>query len=322
MLTRNNPPIICVMGPTACGKTSLAIELAKSLPIEIINVDSAQIYQGMNIGTGKPSTAILKEIPHHLMDFLDPAIPYSAAQFRQDAIRLVQEIQQRNAVPLLVGGTMLYFKILQEGINDLPDRNDVVRANIEEMANQIGWADLHQRLATIDPIRAQNIKPTDTQRIQRALEIIEITGQPMSHWLNQPKKPLDYEFINIGLMPVDSARSVLHQNIADRFDLMINQGLIEEVQSLKARGDLDMSMSSMRSVGYRQVWEYLQREITFDEMREKAIAATRQLAKRQLTWLRRWTQLLSYDFQDTNLQKKVHEIIAKHAFVSQSASRA
>lgn len=308
-----NLPIICLMGPTACGKTDLAIQLAKSLPIEIINVDSAQIYQGMNIGSGKPSSAILKETVHHLMGFLDPLIPYSAAQFRIDALKIIQEIQQRNKVPLLVGGTMLYFKVLQEGINDLPNANQAVRDNIEKMAHQMGWAQLHQHLAQIDPQRANQIRPTDTQRIQRALEIIEITGTTMSHWLNQPKEALPYHFINIALMPIETSRSVLHDNIAMRFDSMISQGLIEEVQSLKARGDLDLSLPSMRSVGYRQVWQYLHREITFEEMREKAIAATRQLAKRQLTWLRRWTPLLAYDFQDPGVLDKVSGAIKEHS---------
>ncbi len=318
----NLAPVFCIMGPTASGKTDLAIALSRDLPIEIINVDSAQIYQGMDIGSGKPSKEIQQLIPHHLMDFLDPAIPYSAAQFRQDAIRVIQDIHARKALPLLVGGTMLYFKILQEGIAQLPDRDNDIRALIEAKAKEQGWVALHEELARKDPQSAIRIKPTDPQRIQRALEIIEITGKSMSSMLNQPKVAAPFNFINIGLMPLTTERAVLHQQIEKRFDAMLAQGLIEEVQSLKARQDLNLMMPSMRAVGYRQVWQYLDNEFNFDMMREKAIVATRQLAKRQLTWLRQWLNLTTYDFLDTESLGKLKALISRYAFGSHSVTHA
>lgn len=320
MFSHFQSPIICIMGPTASGKTSLALELAKVLPIEIISVDSAQIYQGLDIGSGKPSLSVRNEIPHHLMDCLDPKIPYSAAQFRQDALKLIQDIRLRNKVPLLVGGTMLYFRILQQGVATLPDRDEKIRANIEAKAQQIGWENMHELLSKCDPLRAQQIKPNDKQRIQRALEIFEITGQPMSYWLEQPNPPLDLEFINIGLMPITTPRQRLHHAIEQRFKDMLAQGFIDEVTLLKARGDLDICMPSMRAVGYRQAWQYLQNEITFNEMKDKAIAATRQLAKRQLTWMRQWPSLMAYDFLDPMLPKVAHQLIAKHVCAPQFAA--
>ncbi|MBS0288220.1 MAG: tRNA (adenosine(37)-N6)-dimethylallyltransferase MiaA [Proteobacteria bacterium] len=311
MLEETKPKIICLMGPTACGKTDLAISLAKALPIEIINVDSAQIYLQMDIGTGKPHVSQREQIPHHLMDFLDPGIAYSAAQFRQDVLKCIQEIQARKKIPLLVGGSMLYFKILQEGISKLPQRDPSVRAKMEEVAKEKGWAYLHQVLVNHDPEIAAKIKPSDPQRIGRALEIIELTGMPVSYWLNQPKESNAFEYINIGLLPQCTPRSILHQRIQERFDAMLTAGLVDEVKSLMARGDLDLSMPSMRAVGYRQVWQFLNNELSFEMMREKAISATRQLAKRQLTWLRRWSNLLSYDFLDPQLLENVTKIIAK-----------
>ncbi len=308
-----NPLAVCLMGPTACGKTDLAISLTQHLPIEIINVDSAQIYQGLDIGSGKPSRAIREQIPHHLMDFLDPKIPYSAAQFRMHAQALMQEIHLRGNIPVLVGGTMLYFKVLQEGMSNLPDANPSIRASIEAIASQEGWAALYQKLENDDPLTASCIKPNDTQRIQRALEILEITGKPKSYWLALPKQHdlKHFRFLNIALLPLESLRSVLHERISLRFDAMLSHGLIDEVEKLKRRGDLDTSLPSIRAVGYRQAWQYLSGEITYDDMREKAIAATRQLAKRQLTWLRQWTGLNQFDFQDPEILFKVLALIGE-----------
>ncbi|MBS0288759.1 MAG: tRNA (adenosine(37)-N6)-dimethylallyltransferase MiaA [Proteobacteria bacterium] len=302
--TCQSPPIVCLMGPTACGKTDLAIALTQYFPFEIISVDSAQIYQGMDIGSAKPSLAIRSKVPHHLMDFLDPAMAYSAAQFRQDAIHTIKSIQSRNRIPLLVGGTMLYFKVLQQGISNLPQGNPNFRALLEEKAKLHGWEALHEELARLDKDRALKIKPTDSQRIQRALEVIALTGQSMSHWYSKPKDPIDFNFINIGLLPIQTARMALHERIQKRFTLMLQQGLVTEVKTLMLQG-LNLALPSMRAVGYRQVWQFLSKEITYIQMQEKAVAATRQLAKRQLTWLRHWPQLTSFDFCETALLTQI-----------------
>ncbi len=285
---------LCIMGPTASGKTDLALSLARQLPVEIINVDSAQIYQGMEIGSGMPDKTNRAEIPHHLMDFLDPACAYSAAQFRLDALKVMAQTVARGKIPLLVGGTMLYFKALQQGLSPLPVSSPLVRHQLQQEA----LSTLYQRLEQVDAISAQRISCNDSQRIQRALEIYAMTGKPMSYWLAQPKESVpDYQFINIGLMPLTTLRSELHQRIEQRFDNMLAQGLISEVEQLRARGDLDLSKPALRAVGYRQVWRYLQGEDDFIQMREKAIAATRQLAKRQMTWLRSWPNLTIVDFK-------------------------
>ncbi len=305
MIHPEKPSVLCLMGPTSSGKTDLALALAKSLPIEIINVDSAQIYQGMDIGSGKPSFEVRATIPHHLMDFLDPAIAYSAAQFQQDALSLIQQIKKKGKIPLLVGGTMMYFNILKNGISTLPTGDPIIREKIASKAKEVGWPYLHQILMKDDPVAASKIKPNDQQRISRALEIKEITGENITYWQTQPIDESPYSFTYIGLTPLSTPRSILHERIENRFDAMLSRGLVQEVEKLKLRNDLDLSKPSMRAVGYRQVWQFLQGEINYDEMRNKAITATRQLAKRQLTWLRSWSSLIEYDFQDPNMVEKI-----------------
>ena len=276
------------MGPTASGKTAAALEIARHIPSEIISVDSALVYRGMDVGTAKPTAEEQASVPHHLIDILDPRDAYSVMQFRQDAIRLVDEIAQRGRLPLLVGGTMLYFKGLRDGIDDLPPADAAIRAQIDEEAARIGMPAMHAKLAALDPATAARLKPNDSQRIQRALEIIELTGQPMSLLLEKaPKISLPFELLPLSLEP--SERSVLHDRIAARFDAMLaaaDGGLLSEVKLLRARGDLHLGLPSMRCVGYRQAWEYFDGAYDFQTLREKGIAATRQLAKRQLTWLR------------------------------------
>lgn len=286
-MTHSHKPLaVAIMGPTASGKTAAALEIARHIPSEIISVDSALVYRGMDIGTAKPTPAERATVPHHLIDILDPLEAYSAMQFRQDALRLVEDISQRDKLPLLVGGTMLYFKALRDGLDDLPQADPEVRARLDADAARIGMPAMHARLAALDPETAARLKPNDSQRIQRALEIIELTGQPMSQLLAKaPKTALPFDILAISLEPSD--RSVLHARIAARFDAMLaDGGLIKEVEALRARGDLHPGLPSIRCVGYRQAWEYLDGACDLQTMREKGIAATRQLAKRQLTWLR------------------------------------
>lgn len=310
MHNNHSPIVICLMGPTASGKTDLAINLSEYFPIEIINVDSAQIYKGLDVGSGKPSSLIRQHVPHHLMDFLDPKISYNAAQFRHDALICIKEICQRGKVPILVGGTMLYFKVLQEGLSALPQAEDTVRRRLEMQAQTEGWEALHKLLQEIDPPTADRIKPNDSQRIQRALEIAEITGKPMSFWLAQPKSaPLPIQFLNIALIPLTTSRAVLHERILHRFNTMLEGGFVAEVEILMQRGDLDESMPAIRSVGYRQIWHYLKGQLSYEQMYEKAVAATRQLAKRQLTWLRRWPNLTTFDFLAPDLLSTVLDFL-------------
>ncbi len=277
---------VAIMGPTASGKTAAALEIAAHIPSEIISVDSALVYRGMDIGTAKPTADELASVPHHLIDILDPTDSYSVMQFRNDAIRLVGDITARGKLPLLVGGTMLYFKGLKDGLDDLPQADTAIRAALDAEDAALGTPALHARLAHIDPVTAARLKPNDSQRIQRALEIFMLTGQPMSMLLEKaPKIALPFALLSIALEPSD--RSVLHARIAARFDAMLKGGsLIDEVKTLRARGDLHPNLPSMRCVGYRQTWEYLDGLYGPAELREKGIAATRQLAKRQLTWLR------------------------------------
>jgi tRNA dimethylallyltransferase len=277
--------VIAIMGPTASGKTAAALEIAKHIPSEIISVDSALVYRDMDIGTAKPNATELASVPHHLIDIIDPSEAYSVAQFLIDTKRLVSEIRARNNLPILVGGTMMYFKALINGLDDLPGADPAIRAELDAEALRIGVPGLHARLAALDPITAARLKPNDSQRIQRALEIITITGQPMSALLaQQPKAEPMFDMLPLSLEPSD--RSVLHQRIARRFDIMLEQGFLDEVRHLRLRGDLHPDLPSMRCVGYRQAWEYLDGSCTYDDMREKGIIATRQLAKRQITWLR------------------------------------
>ncbi|WP_343649237.1 tRNA (adenosine(37)-N6)-dimethylallyltransferase MiaA [Herbaspirillum sp.] len=296
MSTPQRPPLaVAIMGPTASGKTATALEIARRIPSEIISVDSALVYREMDIGTAKPTAAELAEVPHHLIDIIDPTEAYSAMQFRQDALRLTQEIAARGKLPLLVGGTMLYFKVLRDGLDELPQADPALRAQLDDEAAQLGMPALHARLATLDPVTAARLKPNDSQRIQRALEITLLTGQPMSSLLAQkPAEPLPFTLLPLALEP--SERAVLHDRIALRFDLMLQGGALErEVTALRARGDLHLGLPSMRCVGYRQMWEYLDGSIDAATLREKGIAATRQLAKRQLTWLRSMPERLSID---------------------------
>ena len=279
------PPAIFLMGPTASGKTDVAIRLAQEYPIDIISVDSSMVYHGLDIGTAKPSAAELALAPHRLIDIRDPAQPYSAADFRVDALREMAEITSKGRIPLLVGGTMLYFKVLKEGLANLPEANEVVRAEILLEAQTHGWPYIHQKLATIDPVTAARLTPNDSQRLQRALEVYYITGTPLSV-LHQAQEiqTLPYRLLEIALLPKE--RSVLHERIEKRFDLMLANGFVDEVRALKARGDLHLELPAIRSVGYRQVWEYLDGLYDAKEMRYRGIVATRQLAKRQHTWLR------------------------------------
>ncbi len=306
----NQSPIICILGPTACGKTDLSLALAQRLPIEIMNVDSAQIYRHMDIGSGKPDQTIRQAIPHHLMDILDPLESYSAGQFTQDANVAIKQIISHGKIPVLVGGTMLYFKALQQGLSTLPGSSPVIRQALTQQLHENGLQALYQRLQAIDPQRATQIKPTDPQRIQRALEIYEMTGKTMTEWLLTPATTQhDFTFINIGMLPITTPRAVLHERIALRFDQMLAAGLVDEVNNLFTRGDLHLSLPALRAVGYRQVWKYLSGEMNYELMRENAIAATRQLAKRQLTWLRSWPDLVCFDFQDKALVEKVALIL-------------
>ncbi|MBV6320358.1 tRNA (adenosine(37)-N6)-dimethylallyltransferase MiaA [Duganella sp. HSC-15S17] len=277
------------MGPTASGKTASALAIAQRIPSEIISVDSALVYRGMDIGTAKPTREERAAAPHHLIDIIDPLDSYSVAQFRNDTLRLVGEIVARGKLPLLVGGTMLYFKGLADGLDDLPGADPALRAELEEQAARIGWPAMHAKLAVLDPETAARLAPADAQRIQRALEICALSGKPMSELLAlKEKTELPFDLLSFALEPSD--RAVLHERIARRFDIMLEEGpdgnLITEVEVLRRRGDLHPGLPSMRCVGYRQAWEYLDGTIDYKTMRETGIIATRQLAKRQLTWLR------------------------------------
>ena len=281
------------MGPTASGKSALAAALAQHFPVEIVSVDSAQIYRGMDIGTAKPSVAERRSVPHHLIDIVDPTGSYSAAQFRSDAVRLIREITARGRIPLLVGGTMLYFKALREGLSELPESDAALRARIDAEAAERGWPALHAELAKVDAPTAARLKPSDAQRIQRALEIYRVTGKPMSQLLGRTKSALPFRLLELALVPSD--RAGLHRRIEFRFDAMLERGLVEELRALRERHALRPGLPSMRCVGYRQVWQHLEGEFGRDELRDRGIFATRQLAKRQLTWLRAMKTVRSFD---------------------------
>lgn len=273
------------MGPTASGKTQLAIDLAAFLPIEIISVDSALIYRGMDIGTAKPEPELLQKIPHFLINIRDPSEFYSAAEFCNDAKTIISAIHARGNIPLLVGGTMLYYRSLWQGLSILPPADQAIRQQIDARAAIEGWQTLHDELKQIDPVAAARIHPNDPQRLQRALEVFYITGKSLTYFFEHtPNETSPYHTLKLAMAPTD--RALLHQRIADRFDLMLDQGLLDEVKALHERGDLHLNLPSIRAVGYRQVWQYLEGLDTYNTMREKAIIATRQLAKRQLTWLR------------------------------------
>ncbi|MCW5659320.1 MAG: tRNA (adenosine(37)-N6)-dimethylallyltransferase MiaA [Burkholderiaceae bacterium] len=283
MKAKSTPQAMVLAGPTASGKSALALALADALPLEIVSVDSAQVYRGMDIGTAKPSAAERARVPHHLIDIVEPTERYSAARFAADAARLIGEINARGRAALLVGGTMLYVKALLEGLDVLPEADAGVRAAIDAQAAAHGWPAMHARLARVDPVSAQRLQPSDAQRIQRALEVWQLTGRPLSQAHGQ-RTQAGLALPLLALEPVE--RGWLHQRIGDRFHAMLREGLVDEVRALRARGDLHASLPSMRCVGYRQVWQALD-EGDLSNVAERGIAATRQLAKRQLTWLRR-----------------------------------
>ena len=290
--SEHKPLAIFLMGPTASGKTDLAIQLRQQLPVEVISVDSALIYRGMDIGTAKPSKAELALAPHRLIDICDPAESYSAANFRTDALREMQEISAQGKIPLLVGGTMLYYKALLEGLSPLPSADEKVRSEIEAKAALIGWGGLHQELCKIDPISAQRINPNDSQRINRALEVFYLTGKTLTELTAQKGEALPYDILQFAIAP--EQREVLHLRIEQRFHKMIELGFQQEVEKLYRRPDLNENLPSIRCVGYRQMWEYLRGDYDHDEMVFRGICATRQLAKRQITWLRGWTSPIQW----------------------------
>lgn len=301
---QHKPPAIFLMGPTASGKTDLAVRLVKEYPCEIISVDSALIYRGMDIGTAKPDASMLLQAPHRLIDILDPSEAYSAADFREDALREMADISAAGKVPLLVGGTMLYYRSLLRGLSDLPAADESVRLQLDQQAQALGWDAMHQRLHDVDPVSAARIHPNDPQRIQRALEVFELTGMSLSeHFKRQQHHDFAYDVLQLAVTPVE--RSVLHDRIEKRFHTMLELGFISEVEALYAREDLHADLPSMRSVGYRQVLKYLDGDYTYTDMIEKGIVATRQLAKRQLTWLRSEKTLEIYDSLDKSLFDRI-----------------
>ena len=295
-----DPLAVFIMGPTATGKTDLAVALVDALPMDIISVDSAMVYRGMDIGSAKPDPQILAQAPHRLIDICDPADAYSAGRFRVDALAAMEQISAAGKFPLLVGGTMLYYKALQQGIADLPEADPGIRHRLEQQAHQDGWQYMHQQLQKIDPEAARRIHPNDPQRIQRALEVYEITGRTLTDfWRQQSQNPLHYRCIKIALMPPD--RINLRKVIEQRFDHMLASGLVEEVERLYQRGDLTPELPAIRAVGYRQIWDMLSGSYGMETMRERAITATAQLAKRQMTWLRKERECNFFDPKSVKL---------------------
>ncbi|MGN6579797.1 MAG: tRNA (adenosine(37)-N6)-dimethylallyltransferase MiaA [Bordetella sp.] len=303
------PPVICLAGPTAAGKSAACLALAQRWPLEIVNVDSATIYRGMDVGTAKPGAEERALVPQHLLDIRDPAESYSAAQFRDDALRLIDEIRGRGRLPLLAGGTMLYYKVLREGLDALPQADPVLRAELEAQAAERGWPALHAELAGRDPATAARLSPNDSQRIQRALEICMLSGRPMSALLGGANKNDDARrYVTVSLEPTD--RLALHARIARRFDAMMAAGFLDEVRVLRSRGDLHPGLPSIRCVGYRQLWAHLDGETTLQEAREQGIAATRQLAKRQITWLRAQPDRMQIDCMAGDAVDRVIDAVA------------
>jgi tRNA dimethylallyltransferase len=298
------------MGPTASGKTALAVSLVERFPLEIVSVDSALVYRGMDIGSAKPDAATLARAPHHLLDIRDPTAAYSAAAFCDDARRLMADIVARGKVPLLVGGTMLYFRALLRGLDDLPHADPALRKELEAEAKARGWPALHAELAAVDPATAARLAPNDSQRIGRALEIFRLTGTPMSALLDRAQSELPYRVLQLALVPSD--RAVLHQRIAARFDAMLAEGLVDEVETLRRDYALSPDLPAMRAVGYRQAWAYLDGDIDMKALREQGIAATRQLAKRQLTWLRSWADAVVLDCLAEDLETQATALVARH----------
>ncbi|MDL1865691.1 tRNA (adenosine(37)-N6)-dimethylallyltransferase MiaA [Betaproteobacteria bacterium PRO4] len=309
------PPAIFLMGPTASGKSAMALEIARHFPVEIIAVDSAQVYRYMDIGSAKPDKSTQAEIPHHLIDLINPDESYSAARFREDALLLMHEITAHGKVPLLVGGTMLYFKVLRQGLAMLPSADDAMREELEQLALKQGWPAMHAVLSRLDPVTAGRIQPNDSQRIQRALEVCYLTGKPMSEMLEQQQNTsFPFRVFNIALLP--SERGVLHEHISQRFSVMLEAGLVDEVRTVREQFNVSGDMPSMRCVGYRQVCMYLDNEIDLERMREMGVFATRQLAKRQLTWLRSMNELRVFDCLDEQLSSQILRFIQEKRIFS------
>jgi tRNA dimethylallyltransferase len=300
-------PIAVLTGPTGAGKTDFALRLAQEFPIEIVSVDSAQVYRGLDIGAAKPSAEVRAQVPHHLIDLVDPSTNYSAGQFVRDAADAIAQIEARDRVPLLVGGTMLYLRALIGGLASLPQGSATVRAAIDADATRLGWPALHARLAAVDARAAARIHPNDAQRIQRALEVYTVTGEPISALQSRTASPLDRRFIGVALIPQDRAR--LHAALAQRFGDMMSAGFLDEVRRLHARGDLSDAHSAIRAVGYRQLWAHLEGSYPLDVAVPRAIAATRQLAKRQMTWLRSMSNMHSFDPYDAQSFVGVRETL-------------
>ena len=277
---------LIITGPTSSGKSSLALELARHVDMEIISADSAQVYRGMDIGTAKPSEIVLNSIRHHLVDIREPTEPYSAADFRQDILKLVPEIRNRGRLPVIVGGTMLYLRALKEGLAELPQADQEIRQEIDKMAGEKGWTAVHQELKRIDPESATRINPTDSQRLQRALEVYRVTGSTITELHKIARVTCPFPLTEIGIMPPDRAQ--LHKSISQRFHTMLEQGFVDEVIALKSNANNHRALPAIRAVGYRQMWSYLDGDIDYSSMVKKSIIATRQLAKRQYTWLRSW----------------------------------
>jgi tRNA dimethylallyltransferase len=304
------PPAILLMGPTASGKTAVAMELTRRFPVELISVDSAQVFRDMDIGTAKPDADTLKEYPHHLINLISPEESYSAARFCADALAAMGEISARGKVPLLVGGTLLYFKALREGLADLPQSCLETRADIDSQAIAHGWPAVHATLAEVDPATAARLHPTDAQRIQRALEVFRLAGRPLSALLAESKCQLPpYDFLSLGLLPTE--RSVLHQRIAQRYDAMLKAGLEDEIDMLRAKYQLNLNLPSMRCVGYRQIWEVQDGLAPRNEMRDRGVYATRQLAKRQITWMTNTLQPETFDCLAENIASVTVERVTK-----------
>lgn len=301
--------LITLRGPTASGKTNLAIALTEQLPLEIISVDSVMVYRGLDIGSAKPDQKTLHHYPHHLVDICDPRVNYSLGAFYRDVNQAIQVILNKGKIPLLVGGTMMYFNALTRGLNDLPSSNENIRKQIEDDAKKLGWPELHKRLSSIDPVSGQKIKTNDKQRIQRALEVYEISGKPLSSFFSLQERTSEYEFLNISLLP--DVRQSLYGRIGVRFDQMLDQGLVEEVRGLLKQPKLSSSNNSMKSIGYKEMCAFVENRLSFTEAKDKSILATRRLAKRQLTWLRSLDQDCQYNIFDNDLENKLYNLISK-----------
>ena len=300
--------VVTLRGPTASGKTDLAIDLSDRLPIEIVSVDSVMVYRGLNIGSAKPDQKILNNYPHHLIDICDPSVNYSLGDFYEDANEAIKFIHSKERIPMLVGGTMMYFNTLTKGLSDLPSSDQAIRKKLEDEADEIGWPELHKRLSKIDPVSGEKIEANDKQRIQRALEVYELSGKPLSSFFSDNRKKSDYEFFNISLFPDD--REILYKRIEDRFDQMLDHGLVDEVRALLNRPELTSSHNSMKSIGYKEICAHIEGKQTLIEAKEKSILATRRLAKRQLTWLRSLDDSQKINTFDNDLNKKLYNLIS------------